>query len=795
MNRTLPVKRRDLCHFVFAFGIALWLILSCHGCSSDVERAAKHMQRAEAYVAEQKYDEAVIEYKNVTLLQPEQDIAYFQLAETYAKLNKIDLAAQTYAETIKRNPDHVAAHLKLGRILVAAGKTLGARKAAKGILSKNPKHIEALQLFAAVKVQEGNRPGAIETLQEVVAIAPEDQQNLYFLAQLQAAEGRMGPAEQNYLRLIEIDPTDAQAFIKLARLYGDQGKWKEALAVLDRMGPKIEYKYRYLSEFARFCEGKKKWALAEKLYVQSVQSAPENEAGALFRLGQYYARRGAHQKALETIQKANSIRSDDAEIWATIGSLQLDLQQIDAAERAADRAIALNSEHALANFTKGRILLIKKDFTPALHRFEQTIRKSPKNADAHYYKGLCIIGGGISGLSGAESDLFRAAAGLLDDEQAWVSKLAKDYMTQAVDLDPRHLKARVVLAEIYLKENDTEHAREQIEAALALAPGLLKTRALQGSLLLMEGNAAGAEKLCKTVLARMPDSSDWHLRLGTVYQVMERPQAAFKSYQKALELDPMRLDALKPMLEILVRSKKAKQALKLCQQHKQQLSDQPKMVAVVENMTATIFLAMRDLEAAIAHFSAAMEKDANYIAPQMALGGIYARQGQPERATRMYNRVLEQDPRYIPAIMSLGTLNYLLGEKKAAEQYFRQVLKIKGNHGQAANNLAYLLSARDDKLAEAYKLAQLAEKELPKDSSAKDTIGWLYYRVGDYDQAIAKFKSAVALDPKNAMAQYHLGLAYYQTNRFEPARAQIKKALAIDPDFEEAQDARALLDD
>jgi Tfp pilus assembly protein PilF len=137
-------------------GIAFILLMVFSGCASKEELIARHMEKAQQYIAGKEYKSAIIEFKNVVQLDPKNDKAYFEMAETYMKMTEIELAARTYAEAIKSNQNNIKAHLKLGQILLLAQKPLGARKAAKAVLEKEPKNIEAFELMAAVQMQEKN---------------------------------------------------------------------------------------------------------------------------------------------------------------------------------------------------------------------------------------------------------------------------------------------------------------------------------------------------------------------------------------------------------------------------------------------------------------------------------------------------------------------------------------------------------------------------------------------------------------------------------------------------------------
>ncbi|MBU0987520.1 MAG: tetratricopeptide repeat protein, partial [Proteobacteria bacterium] len=506
----------------------------------------------------------------------------------------------------------------------------------------------------------------------------------------------------------------------------------------------------------------------------------------------YYARRRFYTKAMDVLQNALRIKQNDPAILSSIAELHLELNDLGAAEAAIERALANNKEHVQANFIKGRIYFLKKDYTNALGQFDLTLSKTPDHYMAYYYKAICLIEKGAPKYSGAE--LFRAAAGYFDDTDAWAKKLAKENLYKALELNPQLLGAKLILAEIYLHEQNTKEARRQIEEALALDPNYLQTLSLQGSLKILEGDFKGAEAVCKKVLESNPDLSVWHVRLGVVYKAMHRQDDALGAFQKALKLNSMQIDALELMVDTYLRTKKYEEALKVCAKQKKNVSSNRSVVAEIENLEGTIYVAMGEEQTARQYFENAVAGNPDYIAPRMALAGMYARQKEIDQAISQYEGVLAVNSEFLPACMALGIIHHQKGEPKQAEKYYRRALAIKSGYGPAANNLAFLLVTYTNKVNEALGLAQLAVKNMPRDANAKDTLGWIYYRTGNYYNAISWIEDSLKLDPDNALTNYHLGLAYYKNNEFEKARGHIKKALALDPNFEGADEARTMLD-
>jgi pentatricopeptide repeat protein len=773
--------------------LALILLPALLGCAKEEETVAKHLQNARNYIANNEFKVAVIELKNVVQLNPQNDEAHFLLGETYMKLDQVSSAAQSYISAVTANPNNLKAQLKLGQLLLAAKQTMQAKKAAKLILEKVPNDIDALRLLSAVQLQENNAPEAIKTLQKAVDVAPQDTTLRLFLAYLSAASGDLDKSEKEYQQVITMESSNPAGYAALANLYARKGDWGKAEAVIDQMHQTSGKGYRELSAFAQFCENSGKLDIAEKAYLKAAESAPAGETAPLVALGAYYARRQSFEKALATMQNALNIKQDDPTILSNIARVHLELNNIDAAEAATDKALKLNSENILANYTKGRLFFLKKDFKSALDRFDQTIRDDPDNYMAHYYRALCLMGKGARGRS--DSDLFRAAAGFQNDDNAWIEKAAIDSLNNALKLNPRLLEAQLTLADLYLRKRDTEKARQQIESALALAPGHSETLMLQGGLKIMQGDLKGAETVCLKAIHNTPNNSLWQLRLGIVYNLMKRPEEALQSFKKAIELNPLELDALQLMAGIHMQQNNYEQALNVCEKHKIRVSGNPTAVAIIDNLEGKILLARGETEKARQHFEKAIASGPDVIAPRMALAELNSREKQFDTAITQYEAVLALNPNYLPACMALGDTHYIRGEKKKAEKYYRQALVIEGAYGPAANNLAFLLSSDDNKLREALDFANIAEKKMPQDANAKDTLGWIQYRMGNYYVAITEFERSLSLNPNAALTHYHLGLAYYKNSEFDKARKQFRKALKLDPGFEGASEAKTLLDE
>lgn len=118
---------------------------------------------------------------------------------------------------------------------------------------------------------------------------------------------------------------------------------------------------------------------------------------------------------------------------------------------------------------------------------------------------------------------------------------------------------------------------------------------------------------------------------------------------------------------------------------------------------------------------------------------------------------------------------------------YRLALAIDPSHGWAANNLGYALLESEGTTPEAVRLIELAARLLPTESSVVDSLAWLRYKQGRFNDdpagtegAITLLRRAIALPGglENADLHDHLGDALYRTN--DTADAVLSWKTAVD---------------
>ena len=78
-----------------------------------------------------------------------------------------------------------------------------------------------------------------------------------------------------------------------------------------------------------------------------------------------------------------------------------------------------------------------------------------------------------------------------------------------------------------------------------------------------------------------------------------------------------------------------------------------------------------------------------------------------------------------------------------------------------------------------------AVDQRPDDGYIVDSLGWAYYRIGNYQEAVKHLERAIDLKPEDPTINDHLGDAYWRVGRTLEARFQWAHARDLKPEPEE----------
>lgn len=192
-------------------------------------------------------------------------------------------------------------------------------------------------------------------------------------------------------------------------------------------------------------------------------------------------------------------------------------------------------------------------------------------------------------------------------------------------------------------------------------------------------------------------------------------------------------------------------------------------------------------------------------------------------AEKHLETVIKEHPDDVEAIMALG--NVLRGHKKFAECadvyskaiaatgtpeksnwslfYFRGIcyerskqwpkaeadlkkaLALFPDQPHVLNYLGYSWIDQGTNLDEGMDMIKKAVQQRPDDGYIVDSLGWAYYRVGNYEEAVKNLERAIELKPEDPTINDHLGDAYWRVGRVLEAKFQWAHARDLKPEPED----------
>ena len=154
--------------------------------------------------------------------------------------------------------------------------------------------------------------------------------------------------------------------------------------------------------------------------------------------------------------------------------------------------------------------------------------------------------------------------------------------------------------------------------------------------------------------------------------------------------------------------------------------------------------------------------------------------GRYDGAIAIYDRVLQLKPRAESVLLTRAE-TFLMGERlDDAVAAYRDAVKVHPGSAASLNALGYTLADRTEMHAEARRLIEKALALDPDNAAIIDSMGWVLFKQGEYDEALIHLERAWGLikDPEVAA---HLGETLWKLGQREKAKAILKEAYDRSP--------------
>lgn len=177
------------------------------------------------------------------------------------------------------------------------------------------------------------------------------------------------------------------------------------------------------------------------------------------------------------------------------------------------------------------------------------------------------------------------------------------------------------------------------------------------------------------------------------------------------------------------------------------------------------------------------------------LAEVYRRAKDYPNAIEVMLTVVDQDPGNARLRFALGALYDEGKDKDKTIEQMRKAIELEPEYDEALNYLGYTYADMDVELDRAEQLILRALELEPNDGFYIDSLGWVYYRKGDYRRAIEQLEKAVRLVVDDPVIIEHLGDAYLEDGRPDEALRSYRRALESADEDEQMERIRSKIGD
>lgn len=347
---------------------------------------------------------------------------------------------------------------------------------------------------------------------------------------------------------------------------------------------------------------------------------------------------------------------------------------------------------------------------------------------------------------------------------------------RAVEQDPSHTPAVVLLSGLLHQQQDNDRAIALVEHHLAERPGNTRLR-LQLARLLTFSDLERAQREFQRLADAHPEDGDILLALALVATERGDSDTAAHNYRALLALGAHTNAAHLALGQQALREQDTEGAL----EHLLQVTpgqEFPQATGQVLN----IYIDRGDYARAEAHIDTLSTQFPEQREQLVLLYSQSLIEAEDyDRALMLLNEGLEQFHNSSGLLYARSLLHERRGDLAAAEADLRQLLDYDPNNPTALNALGYILTDNTDRHEEAHDYIARALEQQPDDPATLDSMGWVLYKLGQPQEALDYLRRAMDLYPDDEIAA-HLGEVLWHTGQREAARDAWRQGLELDPE-------------
>jgi tetratricopeptide (TPR) repeat protein len=633
--------------------------------SSNPSSAEKQPDRADAYYHFQlghMYEEmvavtgrseyatkAVDEYKAAVQADPKSSYLASALAELYARTGDIREAIVEAQDVISRDPDNLDARRLLGRIYLRSIGDLqgGTQNDTETIL-----HL------------------AIDQYEQIVRLDPASLEDHLLLGRLYRLNNETAKAEAEFRTSVKLQPSSEDAVTTLALLYNEEGDSNRALTILQSVPdadrtPRIDsvlgYTYEQKKDYKSAIQAYRKAVDLDKDNLDAVRGLAQNllndnqsdaaleqykliadadpqDAQTLLHISEIYRRDGQFEKALEVLNKAQSIAEDSMEIGYNRAVIQEALGKYDEAAKELEEMLT-HTEKSNGVYSASE----RSNRAIFLERLASVYRDQNKTQLAvDTFRKMIDLG------DDSATRAYQQTIETYRDAKNWPAATAT--AKEAVQKLPNDRGLHMVLAGQEADNGDSDAAIARVTAMLDGKPAddreVWITLAQMNSRLRRYPEAEKALAKALELSAKQEDKDYVNFIAGSVYERQKKYDEAESYFRKVIASDPKNATALNYLGYMLAdRGTRLDEALSLI---RRAVALDPQNGAYLDSL-GWVHYKMGKYDLAETVLRKAVDRIDNDPTVHEHLGDVYQKTNRLKLAVTQWERSLQEWKKTIPA--------------------------------------------------------------------------------------------------------------------------------------------------
>ena len=463
------------------------------------------------------------------------------------------------------------------------------------------------------------------------------------------------------------------------------------------------------------------------LWLEKILALDPGDLETVSLVANIQAANGQIDEAVATYRQFLTLEPDNQQGLLLLGTFYARHRRYEEAKRILEKLLALDSDSA-----DGHLYLAR------LYRE----LKLPDRAAEHYEKALALRWSTMTAIEAA--DLLEGMGRYKEAEKLYLRMLEEDDANE---------HARVQLAEIYTKLGETDKAIAMLQKLKDYSLEPQQVDLTIGRILVESNRLDEAEAHFKQMIADYPDFEAVRTLLAMVYYEKGEKREAVRQLAAIGKDSESYADAMLMRIRILVE--------------------------------------MKDYPQAESILTEAIESGVEPLSKLYTLlAGLYQKEGRIEDARKIFQQALTLFADDHKVYFEYGIFLDKTGDQKGALAAMQKVLELNPEDPYALNYIGYTWADRGINLEKAKQYLTEAVRQLPQDGFVRDSLGWVYFKLGETDAAIRELKAASGLEPEDPTIAEHLGDAYVAKGDIKAASTSYERAMKFYPEEEKKQKVR-----